>query len=147
PESEESFYRYGNLVRRLHRLFSGVDPTDPDEDDLEELAPEAMQLVTGSYLLDEVIVEFYETVAVLLEERRLRRPGQAGRAARGARGILLALGRQGAGDSAVEPPDGHVRPGRGARARPGGGGPEYGADPDGPRAGSAGAGRHRACRA
>jgi|SRR5690625_411411 len=102
PESEESFYRYGNLVRRLHRLFSGVDPTDPDEDDLEELAPEAMQLVTGSYLLDEVIDEFYETVAVLPEERRVRRPGQAGREARGARGSLLALKRTWAGDWSFE---------------------------------------------
>src|SRR5690625_434543 len=96
--SEEAFYHYGNLVRRLNRLFRDVDPVDPDEDDLEELAPEAMTLVTGSYLLDEVIDEFYETVRFLPEERRVRRPGSAGVPARGARGCLLALKRTWAED-------------------------------------------------
>lgn len=98
PSSEEAFYRYGNLVRQLHRLFGRVDPADPDEDDLEELAPRAMELVTGSYLLDEVIDEFYETVAQLPEQRRVRRPGSAGLEARGPRGSLLALKRTWADD-------------------------------------------------
>src|SRR5690625_6230083 len=84
--SQEDFYRYGNLVRQLSELFRGVDPADPDEDDLDEIAPAAMALVTGSYLLDEVIDEFYETVRLLPPGRRVRRPGSAGLTARGDRG-------------------------------------------------------------
>lgn len=100
--SQEEFYRYGNLVRQLHQLFSAVDPADPDEDDLEELAPAAMALVTGSYLLDEVIDAFYETVSLLPAERRVRRPGSAGLEARGSRGSLLALKRIWAADWSFE---------------------------------------------
>ena len=86
------------LLRQLHELFSEVDPADPDEDDLEELAPAAMALITGSYLLDEVIDGFYETVSLLPEARRVRRPGSPGVAARGGRGSLLAVKRIWAAD-------------------------------------------------
>lgn len=96
--SQESFYRYGNLVRQLSELFLGVDPEDPDEDDLEERAPAAMALVTGSYLLDEVIDDFYETAVLLPEARRVRRPGEAGLEARGQRASLLAVKRLWAAD-------------------------------------------------
>lgn len=96
--SQESFYRYGNLVRQLSELFLGVDPKDPDEDDLEELAPTAMALVTGSYLLDEVIDDFYETAVLLPEARRVRRPGEPGLEARGQRASLLAVKRLWAAD-------------------------------------------------
>lgn len=102
PESQESFYRYGNLVRLLSDVFEGVDPADPDEDDLEERAPEAMALITGSYLLDEVIDGFYETVARLPELRRVRRPGQSGLEARGQRASLLAVKRLWADDWSFE---------------------------------------------
>lgn len=102
PESQESFYRYGNLVRQLSDLFRGVDPSDPDEDDLEERSPEAMSLITGSYLLDEVIDGFYETVAYLPEDRRVRRPGSAGLAVRGQRASLLAVKRLWAADWSFE---------------------------------------------
>lgn len=102
PESQESFYRYGNLVRQLSEVFRAVDPADPDEDDLEELAPEAMALITGSYLLDEVIDGFYETVAGLPELRRVRRPGRAGMEARGQRASLLAVKRLWADDWSFE---------------------------------------------
>jgi len=100
--SQEDFYRYGNLVRQLSELFRGVDPADPDEDDLDEIAPAAMALVTGSYLLDEVIDEFYETVRLLPPERRVRRPGSAGLTARGDRGSLLAVKRIWADDWSFE---------------------------------------------
>ncbi len=100
--SQEDFYRYGNLVSQLSELFRKVDPADPDEDDLEELAPAAMALVTGSYLLDEVIDGFYETVNLLPEERRVRRPDSAGQEARGSRGSLLAVKRIWASDWSFE---------------------------------------------
>lgn len=102
PESQENFYRYGNLVRLLSDIFQGVDPADPDEDDLEERAPEAMSLITGSYLLDEVIDSFYDTVAYLPEHRRVRRPGQAGLEASGQRASLLAVKRLWAADWSFE---------------------------------------------
>ena len=102
PESQENFYRYGNLVRLLSEVFEGVDPADADEDDLEERAPEAMALITGSYLLDEVIDDFYETVAGLPELRRVRRPGLAGMEARGQRASLLAVKRMWAQDWSFE---------------------------------------------
>lgn len=102
PSSQEYFYRYGNLVSQLSDLFLGVDPADPDEDDLEERAPAAMSLITGSYLLDEVVDGFYETVSTLPEHRRVRRPGNAGLEARGDRASLLALKRIWAADWSFE---------------------------------------------
>lgn len=97
-EAQENFYRYGNLVQQLSELFLGVDPADPDEDDLEERAPQAMALITGSYLLDEVIDRFYDTVNLLPRSRRVRRPGEEGLLASGNRASLLALKRIWASD-------------------------------------------------
>ena len=99
--SQEFFYRYGNLVARLSEIFRGVDPADPDLDDLEERSPEAMSLITGNYLLDEVIDGFYETVSWLPEARRIRRPGSSGLEARGNRASLLAVKRTWAADWSV----------------------------------------------
>lgn len=92
-EAQELFYRHGNLVSRLSQLFRGVDPLDPDEDDLEELAPGAMGLITGSYLLDETVDTFYDSVSWLPPARRIRRPDSAGIEATGDRASLLALKR------------------------------------------------------
>lgn len=97
-EAQEGFYRYGNLVSQLSRIFQGVDPTDADEDDLEDRSPEAMSLITGSYLLDEVIDQFYESVAWLPESRRVRRAGTEGLQAHGNRASLLAVKRVWAAD-------------------------------------------------
>ena len=101
-EAQEQFYRYGNLVGRLSRLFRDVDPDDPDEDDLEELAPEAMALITGSYLLDETVDTFYDSVGWLPPARRIRRPGGPGIEASGDRASLLALKRTWAEDWSFE---------------------------------------------
>lgn len=90
--AEERFYRLHNLPERLRRLFAAVDPADPDEDDLEELAPEAQHLFDGSFFLDEFIDQFYDAIDALPERLELRRPGGApGRVARRGRQALLAL--------------------------------------------------------
>ena len=78
--AEESFYRLNNLPTRLNALFAGVDAGDPDEDDVEELAPEAQRLLMTHYLLDEFVDLFYEGLAGLPGRVRLRRPQRAGQA-------------------------------------------------------------------
>ena len=78
--AEESFYRLNNLPARLNALFAGVDPGDPDEDDIEELAPEAQGLLMTHYLLDEFVDLFYEGLAGLPGRVRLRRPQKGGQA-------------------------------------------------------------------
>lgn len=91
-EAEESFYRLNNLPARLNHLFSGVDPADPDEDDIEELAPEAQHLVYTNFLLDEWIDGFYESLASLPGTLRLRHPSSLpGHTAVRGRPALLAL--------------------------------------------------------
>ena len=75
---EERFYRLNNLVPQLEALFLGVDPSDPDEDDLEELAPAAVTLFKTHFLLDEFIDSFYDGLAALPTNLRVRRPGLAG---------------------------------------------------------------------
>ncbi len=94
--AEESFYRLNNLPGRLNALFSGLDFSDPDEDDIEELAPEAQALLNTHYLLDEFVDLFYEGLKGLPGRVRLRRPqvGRArppGRVAARGRPALLAL--------------------------------------------------------
>ncbi|HEX7021672.1 MAG TPA: hypothetical protein VF171_02370 [Trueperaceae bacterium] len=90
--AEERFYRLNNLPERLVALFEGVNLSDPDEDDIEELAPEAQTLIVSHYLLDEFIDVFYEGLASMPAAVRLRRPGQqAGRTAPRGRPALLAL--------------------------------------------------------
>ncbi len=90
---EELFYRHANLVPQLTQVFRDVDPTDPDEEDLEDLAPEAMRLIRESYLLDEVIDRFYDSLADMPVALRVRRPGDPGLTAGRGRPALLALKR------------------------------------------------------
>ena len=75
---EERFYRLNNLVPQLEALFHGVDPTNPDEDDLEEFAPAALALFKNHFLLDEFIDLFYDVLAALPQSLRVRRPGEVG---------------------------------------------------------------------
>ena len=88
---EERFYRLNNLPERLLEVFAGVDPADPDEDDLEELAPDAQALLERHFLLDELIDAFYERIADLPSRLHVRRPGRAGRRATRGRPALLAM--------------------------------------------------------
>ncbi|CAN5886285.1 hypothetical protein BH24DEI2_BH24DEI2_20690 [soil metagenome] len=89
--AEERFYRLNNLVPQLEALFKNVDPADPDEDDLEEFAPDALALFKTHFLLDEFIDVFYDALHVLPPDVRVRRPGRAGvKSARG-RPALVAL--------------------------------------------------------
>jgi hypothetical protein len=91
-EEEERFYRLNNLPQRLNALFAGLDLNDPDEDDLEDIAPEAQRLIKTHYLLDEFIDLFYLALGELPERLLLRRPAEAEgpRAGRG-RPALIAL--------------------------------------------------------
>lgn len=95
-DTEENFYRLNNLPAQLSTLFAPFDLSDPDEDDVEELVPEAQGLVRSHYLLDEVVDTFYSGLEGLPQELRVRRlnaPGSffGGRLARRGRPALLAL--------------------------------------------------------
>lgn len=59
PEVETTFYKLNNLPEQLSQLFQQVDLQYPDEDDIEEIAPQAQALLQQSFLLDEVIDAFY----------------------------------------------------------------------------------------
>ena len=73
PASEEQFYQLNNLPHQLLMLFRGVDLADPDEDDIEELAPQAQALLRSHYLLDEQIEAFYELLKRLPAKVVVRR--------------------------------------------------------------------------
>jgi hypothetical protein len=100
--AEEEFYRLNNLATRLEALFCAVDLVDPDDEDVEDLAPAAQALVAGHYLLDEFIDAFYESTAALPETIRVRRPGDDGFVARRGRASLLALKGSWSGDWAFD---------------------------------------------
>ncbi|ADI14637.1 hypothetical protein [Truepera radiovictrix] len=108
PDAEEAFYRLNNLPAQLLKLFSGLDLTDPDEDDLEERAPEAQRLIKAHFLLDEFIDAFYAGLAPLPSQLRLRRatppggPLESGQVALKGRPALLALKNLWAEDWSVE---------------------------------------------
>lgn len=90
--AETRFYELNNLPARLRALFAGVDPYDPDEDDLEALAPEAKAMIQTHFLLDEFIDQFYAALAPLSPRLRLRRAGDhPGLEAAKGRPALLAL--------------------------------------------------------
>ena len=90
---ETAFYQLNNLPEQLLRLFTGVVSDDPDEDDLEERAPEAIALVLGHSLLDEVIDGFYDALDGLPERLLVRRAGADGDATWRGRETLLTVKR------------------------------------------------------
>jgi hypothetical protein len=90
---EADFYRLNNLPQRLAALFDGVDLDDPDEDDIDEIAPEAQALVGSHALLEEVVEALYERSAELGAELVVRRAGSAGTRVPNGRPALLALKR------------------------------------------------------
>lgn len=92
-EAEEAFYRLNHLPPRLAALFEGVASHDPDEDDVEEIAPAARALLAGHALLDAWVDAFYDETSKLGDRLRVRRPGAPGRTAAAGRPALLALRR------------------------------------------------------
>ena len=95
-EVEETFYRTNNLPAQLNHLFGGLDLSNPDEDDIEELAPEAQGLLKAHFLLDETIDLFYEGLSPLPSRVRVRRGGgnpkeEPGYTATRGRPALIAL--------------------------------------------------------
>lgn len=90
---EDSFYRLNNLPPRLARLYTGLDPLDPDEDVLEEAEPAAMRLVGESYLLDDLIDAIYASLSPFTGDVVVRRAGQAGERVESGRAALLAVKR------------------------------------------------------
>lgn len=114
---ETDFYALNNLPERLRRMFHGVASNDPDEDDLEDLAPEAQALVRGHVLLEEVIERLYEAFGSLPERVVVRRAGADGAVARRGREALLALKRLWVDDWQVDAIAARLRAGHGLAPR------------------------------
>jgi hypothetical protein len=99
PEHVEGdFYRWNNLPARLLDLFAALHPTDPDDEELEELVPTAQTWVMEHALLDGVIDNFYEACAELPARLQVRRPGEGGVVALRGRPALIAVKRCWAAD-------------------------------------------------
>lgn len=114
---ETGFYALNNLPERLRRLFAGVASEDPDEDDLEDLVPEARALVREHALLEEVIERLYEALEGLPERVMVRRAGAAGVTAWRGREALLALKRSWVDDWEVDAIAARLRSGHGLAPR------------------------------
>lgn len=115
---ETAFYQLNNLPEQLLRLFAGVVSDDPDEDDLEELAPEAIALVLGHTLLDEVIEGLYEALDGLPERLVVRRAGADGVATWRGRETLLTIKRTWSRDWHVDAIAARLRAGQGLAPQP-----------------------------
>lgn len=90
---ERDFYRLAQLEPRVLAHFANVDPRDPDEDDLEDLAPDVAGWVLDAALLVEVVEGFYEAQAGLAPRVRVRRTGAEGVVAVRGRPALVAVKR------------------------------------------------------
>lgn len=88
---EEYFYRLNNLPAQLSSIFAKIKTTNPDEDDVEDAAPQAQALLKRHYLLDEVIDMFYEQLEFLPERVTVRRAGGEGKTVTKGRPALMAL--------------------------------------------------------
>ena len=115
---ETVFYQLNNLPERLRLLFGGVASDDPDEDDLEELVPEAMALVLEHALLEDVVESVYQALEGLPERVLVRRAGSQGRPAWRGREVLLALKRTWAEDWTLDALVARLRAGRGLAPQP-----------------------------
>ncbi len=89
---EEQFYRLNNLPAQLASEFQGLDPSDPDEDIVEEAEEAAFALISQHYLLDETVDAIYEALEALPSGVVVRRAGSAtGRRVSHRRAALLAV--------------------------------------------------------
>lgn len=71
--AEEAFYRLNGLPRRLEALLAPLASTDPDEDDVEELAPVARRLVAEHALLDTWVDVLFDALAAAPATLTVRR--------------------------------------------------------------------------
>ena len=110
---EADFYRWNNLPARIEALFEGLDPEDPDEDDVEDLLPTAAAWVRDHALLDAVVDTFYDALAGLPPRLTVRRPGAPGGAASRGRPSLIAVKRVWAEDWLLAATLARVHGGRG----------------------------------
>lgn len=113
PRVEADFYRWNNLPERIATLLAGLDPLDPDEDDLEDLLPTAAAWVRDHALLDAVVDTFYDALGGLPARLTVRRPGAPGGAATRGRPALIAVKRTWADDWLLAPCLARARGGRG----------------------------------
>ena len=88
---EEHFYRLNNLPEQLSKLFSKINFKRPDEDAIEDLAPQAQDLIKRHYFLDEIIDMLYATLTPLPNQVVIRRPQENGIIALNGRPALMAL--------------------------------------------------------
>ena len=95
---ERDFYRLAHLEPRVRAHFANVDPHDPDEDDLEDLAPDVAAWVLDAALLVEVVEGFYEAQEGLPARVLVRRSGSDGVVAVRGRPALVAVKRTWAAD-------------------------------------------------
>lgn len=89
--TEETYYRLNNLPEQLQQLFKKVNLSDPDEDDIEDLEPHALELFKKHFLLDEFIDTFYSALTPLGSSLCVRRPETQGRTVTKGRPTLIAL--------------------------------------------------------
>lgn len=101
-DAEAEFYRLNNLGARLGGMFDEIDLRDPDDEDIEDLAPLAESLVSSHYLLDEFIDSFYESTSDIPGRLHVRRPGSVGLECAPGRPSLLALKRTWSSDWTFE---------------------------------------------
>ena len=113
PQVEADFYRWNNLPERIEALLAGLDPRDPDEDDVEDLLPTVSAWVRDHALLDAVVDTFYDALGGLPSRLTVRRPGAPGSPALRGRPALIAVKRVWAEDWLLAPSLARAHGGRG----------------------------------
>jgi hypothetical protein len=88
---EEHFYRLNNLPAQLAKLFSTINPKRPDEDDLEDIAPQAQHLIKKHFFLDEIIDMIYSSLQPMPQRVTVRRPDEGGMEVLNGRPTLMAI--------------------------------------------------------
>jgi hypothetical protein len=88
---EEHFYHLNNLPAQLSKLFANINLKRPDEDDLEDLAPQAQSLIKKHFFLDEIIDMIYSMLQPMPERVVLRRPDENGLEVLNGRPALMAI--------------------------------------------------------
>jgi hypothetical protein len=88
---EEHFYHLNNLPAQLSKLFASINLKRPDEDELEDMAVQAQNLIKKHFFLDEVIDMIYSTLKPMPERLVLRHPDEKGLEVFNGRPALMAI--------------------------------------------------------